>query len=267
MSDWDPELYNRFARYRAEPAEMILARLQIGGAERIVDLGCGSGEHTVELARRSQNGSALGIDSSPAMIDRASRLRETLDDDLKRRVNFILGDMRDFSADREYTIIFSNAAFQWMREHQSVLAACYRALRPGGTLAVQMPANEHEGAQVTMMAMAAEAPWNATLGALQTPSKETVLTPDEYRAMLAGVGFIDLDCHYHTFHHPMRSPAEVVEFYRATGLRRFLDHLPPDQRDPFVAELTRRLEIEYGTRGPLTFTFRRLFLWAHRPAG
>jgi trans-aconitate 2-methyltransferase len=266
MSDWDPDLYNRFARYRAEPVEMILDRLQIGGAERIVDLGCGSGDHTVELARRSQNGSALGIDSSPAMIGRATRLRETLDEDLGRRVNFILGDMRDFSADREYTIIFSNAAFQWMREHQSVLAACYRALRPGGALAVQMPANENEDAQVTMMAIAAEAPWNAALGTLQTPSKETVLTPEEYRAILASIGFIDLDCHYHTFHHPMRNPAEVVEFYRSTGLRRFLDHLPPDQQDPFVAELTSRLETGYGTRGPLTFTFRRLFLWARRPA-
>jgi trans-aconitate 2-methyltransferase len=267
MSDWDPDLYNRFARYRAEPVEMILARLQIGGAERIVDLGCGSGEHTVELARRSQNGSALGIDSSPAMIDRASRLRETLDEDLKRRVNFTLGDIRDFSADREYTIIFSNAAFQWMSDHRSVLAACYRALWPGGTLANQMPSNENERAQATMMEMAAEAPWRATLGALQTPSKETVLTPEEYRTILAGIGFTDLDCHYHTFHHPMRSPAEVVEFYRSTGLRRFLDHLTPDQCDPLVAELTSRLETGYGTRGPLTFTFRRLFLWARRPAG
>jgi len=265
MSDWDPELYNRFARYRAEPVEMILARLHLRAAESIVDLGCGTGDHTVELARRTSNGSALGIDSSPAMVDRASRLRATLSADLARRVNFVLGDFQNFSADREYSIVFSNAAFQWVPDHHRLLAACFRALRPGGRLAVQMPANENEAALETMMAMADQPPWNAALGGLQTPSKETVLTPEQYRALLAGLGFIEIDCHYHTFLHPMGSPAEVVEFYRATGLRRFLDHLPPDQREPFAAELTRRLETVYGTRGPLTFTFRRLFLWARRP--
>ena len=58
MTDWDPELYNRFRRYRAEPFEAILQRLELGAGERIVDLGCGSGENTVELARRGAHGAA-----------------------------------------------------------------------------------------------------------------------------------------------------------------------------------------------------------------
>ncbi|MGO9268502.1 MAG: hypothetical protein ACLQBA_27050 [Candidatus Binataceae bacterium] len=53
MSDWDPEFYNRFRRYRAEPFELILARLAVRPDDTIVDLGCGSGENTIELARRA----------------------------------------------------------------------------------------------------------------------------------------------------------------------------------------------------------------------
>ena len=265
MADWDPELYRRFQHYRAEPVELILARLRIGPAERIADLGCGSGENTVELARRSAGGSAAGIDSSPAMIDRALKLRATLASDLAGRVSFSLGDFRNFNADCEYTIVFSNAALQWVGGHREVLSACYRALRPGGQLVVQIPANERETAQVMIQAMAAQAPWSASLGAVKTPSNSNVSGPEVYRAMLDEIGFVDVDCHYHTFHHPMQSPAEVIEFYSATGLRPFLERLAPQEQGSFIAELKRRLEAAYGTKEALTFDFRRLFLWARRP--
>lgn len=266
MTDWDPELYHRFRRYRGEPVAMMLARLALASDARIVDLGCGTGEHTVELARRSAGGSALGLDSSAAMIDRATALRAGLPADLQARVAFTLADFRDFAANREYDLCFSNAAFQWARDHRDLFARCFRALRPGGHLAVQMPANDRETAQVTIHALAAEAPWWAALGSIRTPSDATVRTPAEYGATLAEIGFTVIDCHYHIFRHPMDSPAEVVEWSRATALRPYLDALPADRHDDFIAELTRRLEHGYGTSGALVFDFRRLFLWARRAA-
>ena len=266
-SDWDPELYNRFREYRTEPVTMMLVRLELGPRERIVDLGCGTGEHTLELARRSSQGSVVGLDSSPAMIERALMLHERLGSEVQQRLQFKLADFRDFEADREYTVVFSNAALQWASGHRRILAAAYRALRDNGRLAVQIPANENETAQSTMRQMATEPPWKATLGEVRTPSDENVLPADEYRRLLAEIGFGEVDCFYHTFHHPMHNPGEVVEFCRSTSLRRFLDRLPAAQHPEFVAELTRRLETAYGTHGPLTFRFRRLFLWGRTPRG
>jgi trans-aconitate 2-methyltransferase len=266
MADWDPDLYHRFRRYRDEPVAMILARLSLANAARIIDLGCGTGEHTVELARRSPAGSAMGLDSSPAMVDRATALRAGLPADLQARVAFTLADFRDFAAHGEYDLVFSNAAFQWARDHRDLLARSFRALRPGGRLVVQMPANDRETAQATIHALAAEARWQAALGNLRTPSGANVSTPAAYSAMLAEIGFTEIDCHYHVFRHPMGSAAEVVEWSRATALRPYLDALPADRRDDFIAELTRRLEHGYGGAGPLVFEFRRLFLWARRAA-
>jgi trans-aconitate 2-methyltransferase len=265
MSDWDPDLYSRFSQYRAEPVLMMLEGLRLKPREQIVDLGCGMGEHTVELARRTDEGRVLGIDSSPAMIERALRLHQTLDPDVRERVQFKLADFRDFQADGEYTVVFSNAALQWANGHRRILAAVHRALRENGRLAVQIPANENETAQLCMRQMASEPPWNSILGAIQTPSAENVLAAAEYHRILSEIGFAEVNCFYHTFHHPMQSPAEVVEFCRSTSLRPFLHRVPPIQHSSFVAELIRRLEAEYGTSGPLTFNFRRLFLWARRP--
>jgi trans-aconitate 2-methyltransferase len=265
MADWDPELYHRFRAYRAEPVERILAWLTFEPAHNIVDLGCGTGEPTVELARRAAAATAVGLDSSAAMIERALTLRDSVDIELKARVAFKLGDFRDFAADREYDIVFSNAAFQWVSDHRAILAQCYRALRPGGSLAVQMPANDRETAQATIHALANEPSWRDLLGGIRTPSGRSVQSPDVYRAMLSSVGFVDIDCHYHTFCHPMGNSAEVVEWSRATVLRPYLEALGANRHESFIDELTSRLEFAYGTSGPISFQFRRLFLFARRP--
>jgi len=105
MTDWDPELYNRFQRYRSEPAEMLIAQLAIGGAESIVDFGCGTGENTVALAERTPNGFALGIDSSPEMLARAAEHAGS-------GLYFERGDLGTFEGGH-YDLVFSNAAVQW----------------------------------------------------------------------------------------------------------------------------------------------------------
>ncbi len=264
--DWEPDLYNRFRRYRAEPFQAILARLQLDPDEDIVDLGCGSGENTVELARRTPRGQALGIDSSPAMIARADAAKNTLPSELAARIEFKLGDIAAIDLPDRYSLVFSNAALHWIEDHRRALQACYRILRPRGKLVVQMPANYEETAQVTLTALAGESPWRELLGGVKVPSSK-VGSPQHYIELLAQLGFAGIDCYYQVFVHPMRGPQDVVEWSRATVLRPFLDALAEDRRDPFVAQWRRRLEQAYGTSGPLDLNFRRIFLWARRGAG
>lgn len=265
MPDWDPELYNRFRCYRAEPVNHILSRLEFTDHENetIVDLGCGSGENTLELARRITHGTALGFDGSPAMIEAARKLLDTAHDDLKRRVSFEVLDVATFHAERAFTLIFSNAAFQWIPNHRALFTACFAALKPGGRIVVQMPANETETAKVELGKLAREERWRAMLSGRERAFRED--PPEHYAAMLAQLGYDRIDCYYLTFHHPMDRPADVVQWYRSTGLRPFMDALPKDCHDEFLAELTARLNSVYGTTGPMTFDFKRLFIWASRP--
>lgn len=264
MGDWDPELYNRFRGYRAQPVEAIMQRLRFEADERIADLGCGSGENTVELARRTPRGTALGIDSSPAMLLQALELRSTLSESLAARVRFEQGEIASFTRDSVFSLIFSNAAFQWVGNHRAVFANCFRSLAPGGRMVVQMPANEHESAKVTLGQLARREQWRERLGGVEE-SFPPLLAPERYQTMLAEIGFVEIDCYYQTFNHPMNNPGEVVQWYRATGLRPFLNALPAGEHERFLNEWRERLREAYGTSGAFIFNFRRLFVWARRP--
>jgi trans-aconitate 2-methyltransferase len=262
MGDWQPDLYNRFRRYRAEPVEHILTRLALGETERIVDLGCGSGENTLELARRSRGGSAVGIDGSPAMIEAANKLLAAAED-LRARVRFELGEVARFHAAGAYSVIFSNATFHWIPDQRALFASCLQALQPRGRVVVQMPANNAETGKAELTVMAREKPWVDLLGGLDTAFDEP--PAEHYTAMLRELGYTAIDCYHHTFRHPMDKSADVVEWYRSTGLRPFMARMPAARHQEFLDAYRRRLERAYGTAGPMTFTFRRLFIWAQRP--
>jgi trans-aconitate 2-methyltransferase len=263
MADWNPELYNRFRNYRAEPVEHIFERLKLDDRETIVDLGCGPGENTVELVERSIKSTVRGIDRSPAMIEAANALRAKQSDEIQQRLSFTVGDMAKFDADREYSIVFSNAALQWLPDQRAVLTNCFRALTAGGQMVMQMPANEHETGKLELNALALEPEWRPVLGGIEESFQE-VGSPEHYARILTAIGFSAVDCYYHTFRHPMQRPGDVVEWYRATGLRPFMNVLPEDRHAEFLDAYRARLERAYRTTGPITFNFRRLFLWGRR---
>ena len=265
MSDWEPDLYNRFRAYRAEPVELILARLPLSDEQRIADLGCGTGENTIELARRAGRAEVAGIDLSPAMIEGAEKKLASEPAEIRNRIAFRVGDIANFEADGAFGVIFSNAALQWIPNHRAVLARWFRALRPGGGMVVQMPANDRETAKVELSRLAGEEPWRAMLSGVDESFRE-VPPAEKYAEILGDLGFIEIDCHYHTFHHRMRSPSEVVEWYRGTGLRPFINALPEHQRQFFLDAYRERLEQAYGTTGPMTFDFKRLFIWGSHPS-
>ena len=265
MADWNPELYNRFRSYRQEPFLAILERLQLRGDESIVDLGCGSGENTVELARRNPGGSTIGIDSSAAMIEAANKVLAAAEPEIRPRLSFRIGDIRDFTARCEYDVVFSNAALQWVPGHREIFTRIFAALKPGGRVVVQMPKNDAETTQVTILQLAGESPWREILQKVSVPS-QAVPGPERYAKLLDEIGFVDLECYEHVFQHPMDSPHDVVDWSRATALRRFLDTLPADKHDAFLNALETRLAEAYGTDGALIFPFRRLFIWGTRPA-
>ncbi len=92
-----------------------------------------------------------------------------------------------------------------------------------------------------------------------------MLTASDYYDLLAGLG-AELDIWRTTYHHPMDSPGAIVSWVRSTGLRPFVDPLPPDQQAGFLAAYQARIDRAYPVRadGKRLLAFPRLFIVARR---
>jgi trans-aconitate 2-methyltransferase len=68
---WDPKQYDKFKKERSRPFFDLLAQLDDISPKSVVDLGCGTGELTAELARKWPQAEVMGVDSSPEMLEKS----------------------------------------------------------------------------------------------------------------------------------------------------------------------------------------------------
>ncbi|HRC85200.1 MAG TPA: EAL domain-containing protein, partial [Thermoanaerobaculia bacterium] len=144
MAQWDPAQYERFRAERSRPFFDLLARVPELDVRHGADLGCGTGELTLELARRWPAARFWGVDNSAAMLARAQALPA------QPGLGFVETDLARWRPDAPLDLAFSNAAFQWVPGHPGLLAHLASALAPGGVLAVQLPHNYHEPSHVAV---------------------------------------------------------------------------------------------------------------------
>jgi trans-aconitate methyltransferase len=119
---WNPTLYDDRAAFVSDLASDLVAWLRPSEGERILDLGCGTGTLTAEIARRGAL--VTGVDSSRDMIEAAREKYSEL--------RFEVADGQELAYRAEFDAVFSNAALHWMLRADDVVSGVERALRPGG---------------------------------------------------------------------------------------------------------------------------------------
>ena len=185
MYHWDAEEYRTSSCNQKKWALELLAKLDLKGSERVLDIGCGDGEITAAIARRVPRGSAVGIDSSRDMVDLAVTRHPP---ERCPNISFVLKDAREIDFDEEFDAVFSNACLQWVADHQSVLAGIRRCLRPSGRVLLQMGG---EGNAVTVLKAIDDVlkmpRWAAYFEGFTFPY--AFYGPDDYRRWLASFGF------------------------------------------------------------------------------
>lgn len=254
MADWSPATYLKFEDERTRPARDLLAQVPLAEPKTVIDMGCGPGNSTELLVERWPAAGVTGLDNSPNMLAEA-----------RQRVpgaRFAAADAATWVPERGADLVFANAIYQWVPDHLAVFPRILDALPEGGVLAVQMPDNMAEPSHVLMREVAAAGPWAERLaGAARQPLPPVRTYYDALRPVARRVEI------WHTaYNHVLESPAAIVEWVKATGLRPFIDPLPPGEREAFLAAYLERIGAAYPATvdGKVLLRFPRLFIVAVR---
>jgi trans-aconitate 2-methyltransferase len=252
---WNPAQYERFSDERSAPFFDLLALVEPCPGGRVVDLGCGTGELTKVLHERSRASATLGVDTSEAMLERS---RSHAGDGL----SFELGDIADWVPPQPLDLVYSNAALHWVDDHPALFARLTAALRPGGQLAVQVPANHDHPSHLVAERVAAEEPFSEALGGYIRRSP--VLSPERYAILLHRLGYQPQHVRMQVYLHVLPESGAVVDWVKGTLLTDYERRLPGAVYEDFVARYREFLLDELGDDRPFQFTFKRILLWGRK---
>jgi trans-aconitate 2-methyltransferase len=261
---WSARHYVRFEDERTRPVRDLLAALPSVDARSAIDLGCGPGNSTELLAARFPAAAVRGIDSSPDMIAAARTRLPGLRFDLEDVAHWAgAGDGAPTAAagPASFDVILANAVLQWLPDHAGLFPALKSRLAPGGCLAVQMPDNLDEPAHRLMRDVAADGPWAGRLAA-SSAARAALGTADRYYDLLRAAD-CTVDVWRTTYYHALAGgAAAVVEWFKGSGLRPFIDPLGDRERSEFLARYTAAVARAYPAMadGSVLLPFPRLFI-------
>ncbi|MBS1964101.1 MAG: methyltransferase domain-containing protein [Bdellovibrionales bacterium] len=255
---WQPDQYAKFEAERSKPFHDLAAGVGIlpAGA-RILDLGCGTGELTATLHRKFSARETVGVELSPAMLAKSGPVAAA-----NPGLRFVPGDLATFADDEGFDLVFANASLQWVDDHPAVLRRWRDLLRPGGKLAVQVPANQDYPTHTLCARMVAESPWREKLGEAERPP--TVLKPETYATTLFGIGYRDVRVRLEVYAHVFPDRSSVVEWVKGTLLTFVRARLSDSDYSGFLDEFRARLFRELPDERPFLYPFKRILFWAWR---
>lgn len=254
MPSWNPDLYLRFEKERTRPSLDLAARVPLEKVDSILDVGCGPGNSTAVIAARYPGASVLGIDSSAEMIAKARADHPAFG----FRQFDISGDLAPLGS---FDVVFSNACLQWLPGHETLLPRLMGLVSEGGALAVQIPVNQEQPIYHIVQQAALQARFRVFA---EKENRSTHrLAPAQYYDVLAACAR-DIQLWQTTYYHEMESHEAILEWYRGTALRPYLEALPAGLRDPFVQAVRQGIQAQYpvSANGRALFPFPRLFFTA-----
>lgn len=254
MADWNSAQYLKFENERTQPSIDLANRIPVRDPKRIVDIGCGPGNSTNVLAQRFPNAHVLGVDFSQNMIDSARAAYPQLEFaicDASKDLP-MLGDGFD--------IVFSNACIQWVPGHPKLLREMMALLNEGGILAVQSPLQNELLMQKIVKETAKREKWS---GKFPQESAFYNLSQSEYYDLLSEISS-DFSMWETVYYHSMKSHNYILEWYRSTGLRPYLNVLSEEEEAAFEKDILKEVASRYPVQknGEVIFRFPRLFFIA-----
>jgi len=245
--DWNASAYERLSAPMEAMGRDVLQRLELEGDETVLDAGCGTGRVTAVIAERLPRGHVIAVDGSQAMVDEARRR-------LPDSIDVFRADLLELELDEPVDAVLSTATFHWILDHPRLFARLHDALKPGGRLVAQCGGAGNVAAiKQAGLDVGREAPYSEHLQGWATDWQ--FATAEDTEARLRAAGFTDVWCWLSRVD---VDPGDPIGYLRAICLGSFLERLPEELHEEFVAQALERLP------DPLVIHYVRLNILARR---
>lgn len=248
---WNPDQYHKFQSERAAPFYDLLALVDARPNLKAIDLGCGSGELTSQLADRLPNSDVTGLDSSPEMLKKAASFG-------RAGLVFQAGDLSTLPGN--WDLIFSNAAIQWSDNHAQLIPQLFARLNPGGQIAIQVPSNHNHISHQMYRETADEERFKSILQGFQRIAP--VLTIDQYAQILFACGAEQITIFEKVYPHVLEDSDAIVEWISGTALVPYFERLG-EHKEEFVKVIREKMRAAMPG-SPVFYPFRRILFSARR---
>jgi trans-aconitate 2-methyltransferase len=185
MTEWNAAEYSRRSSLQEAMAQEVLALLDLKDSERILDVGCGDGKITAEIASRAPRSSVVGVDPSGDMISFA---KSHFGPATRPNLRFEVADARCLPFQNEFDLVVSFNALHWVPEQDAALSSIHSALISDGKAQLRLVAT---GARKSLENVVEEtrrtSKWSVYFRDFRDPYLH--LTLDEYAAMAERNGF------------------------------------------------------------------------------
>lgn len=149
--EFNGDKYQQASSHQKEWGNKIIAEFALRGDEQVLDLGCGDGILTAQLATMVPEGYVLGIDASKGMIEKAEKLS-------RKNLSFRIQDINHLNYNSHFDLVFSNATLHWVKNHDMLLRNLYRSLRGKGLLRLNFAADENCSSLIKVLTAAMDLP-------------------------------------------------------------------------------------------------------------
>lgn len=255
--EFNGEKYKKASKHQKEWGNKLISELRLKGDEIILDLGCGDGVLTQQLAERVPKGKVIGIDASINMIQTAKKC-------WRSNLEFIHMDINVINFYEKFDVIFSNAALHWVKDHERLLKKAFAALKLGGVIlwdfagkgncsnffeVVRCKMNDNEFKEFFCDF---EWPWFM-------PSKSY------YEQLVTSIGFSQVDIVEENRDRYFTNADEMIKWIDQPSIIPFITCIPREKKELFRQEIIdMMLEKTQKLDGTCFETFRRIHICAQK---
>lgn len=238
MTEWRATDYYKHSSLQAAMAAEVLDRLSLAGDERVLDVGCGDGKITAEIASRVPRGSVLGIDPSRDMIEFATR---HFGPPAYGNLHFEVADARRIEHTSEFDLVVSFNALHWVRDLAAALRAIHAGLKPTGQARLRFVCQGPRTSLEDVIEEVRRQPrWASSFEGFEPPFVHP--TPEAFRALAERCAFRALELHVEDKAWNFGSRTAFARFAEATFVE-WTRRLPQDQWPAFIADVLDRYRL------------------------